>query len=44
MDGELAELERAWRDAEVVANIADNMFTPADVQATLERLSTNKKP
>jgi len=26
MDGELTELERAWRDAEEVAAIADGMF------------------
>lgn len=39
MDGELAELERAWRDAEVVAHIADNLLTPDDVQRSLERLT-----
>lgn len=38
MRGELAELERAWRDAEEVAAIADEMFVPAGVRAALERL------
>jgi hypothetical protein len=38
MHGELAELERAWRDAEEVAAIADDMFVPAGVRAALERL------
>lgn len=36
--GELAELEHAWRDAEEIAAIADDMFVPAGVRATLERL------
>jgi hypothetical protein len=30
MEGELAELERAWRDAEAVAEIADSMLLPED--------------
>ncbi len=38
MHGELAELERAWREAEEVAAIADEMFVPAGVRAALERL------
>lgn len=33
MDGELAELEQAWRDAEEIAAIADNMFLPSSVSA-----------
>ena len=33
MEGELAELERAWRDAEEIAAIADNMFLPPNVAA-----------
>ena len=36
--GELSELERAWRDAEEIAAIADGMLTPASVQSTLDRL------
>jgi hypothetical protein len=38
MDGELAELERAWRDAEAIANVADNLFVPASVDAQLEEI------
>jgi hypothetical protein len=38
MAGELAELERAWRDAEEIAAIADDMFVPAGVRSALERL------
>ena len=32
MDGELLELERAWRDAEEVATIADGMFGPGQLE------------
>jgi len=38
MDGELADLERAWRDAEEIAKIADDMFVPASIDAARERL------
>jgi hypothetical protein len=38
MEGELALLEAAWREAEEIAGIADDMFLPADVQTSLERL------
>jgi hypothetical protein len=38
LDGELAELERAWRDAEEIAAIADDMFVPPSVTATIDRL------
>jgi hypothetical protein len=38
MDGELAELERAWREAEEIAKIADNLFTPAQIEARLEQM------
>jgi hypothetical protein len=38
MAGELALLELAWRDAEEVAAIADDMFLPAGVHSALERL------
>jgi hypothetical protein len=37
MDGELAALETAWREAEEIAAIADNLFLPANVQAFLDR-------
>ncbi len=38
MAGELALLELAWRDAEEVAAIADDMFLPTGVQSALERM------
>jgi hypothetical protein len=38
MDGELAELERAWREAEEIAKIADDMFVTASVDAEMKRL------
>jgi hypothetical protein len=38
LEGELALLEAAWREAEEVAKIADNMFTPADTDARLDEL------
>jgi hypothetical protein len=39
MEGELAELERAWREAEEIAAIADNMFLPPSVTEFLKRRS-----
>jgi hypothetical protein len=36
--GELAELERTWREAEVVAGVADELLTPVSVQHTFDRL------
>lgn len=38
MEGELSILEAAWRDAEEVAKIADDMFTPRDTDARLDEL------
>ena len=38
MAGELALLESAWRDAEEVAAIADDMFLPETVRSSLERM------
>jgi hypothetical protein len=38
MEGELAALEAAWRDAEEVAGIADNLFLPSGVDDMLARL------
>jgi hypothetical protein len=38
LEGELAELERAWRDAEEIAGIADNLTVPAAVDANLDRM------
>jgi hypothetical protein len=38
LQGELSELERAWRDAEEIAAIADNMLTPSSIQQTFDQL------
>ena len=38
MHGQLAALEQAWREAEEIASIADDMFLPPSVTGTLERL------
>jgi hypothetical protein len=38
MEGELQLLETAWREAEEIAKIADNMFTTAQVEARLGEL------
>jgi len=40
MAGELALLELAWRDAEEIAAIADDMFLPANVRSSLEQIRT----
>ena len=36
--GELVDLELAWREAEEIARIADDMFVPQEVEASLARL------
>lgn len=38
MEGELAELEIAWREAEEIAKIADNMFTTAQIETRIAEL------
>ena len=38
MHGELAVLEQAWREAEEIARIADDMFLPPEVDERLDRL------
>lgn len=38
LEGELAGLEQAWRDAEEIAAIADNLFLPTGVDAQLKGL------
>ena len=38
LEGELAELEQEWRDAEEIAAISDDLLIPGGVQARLERL------
>jgi hypothetical protein len=39
MEGDLAELAEAWRQAEEIAAIADNMFLPPSVEAFFRRLA-----
>ncbi len=36
-------LEAAWRDAEEIAGIADNMFIPAETEAQLEAMRRQVK-
>ena len=38
LEGELHELERAWREAEEIAAISDNLLVPEGVTAALDRL------
>lgn len=38
MDGELAALETAWREAEEIAHIADNLFVLPSIEARIEEL------
>ena len=38
LEGELAQLEEAWREAEEVAAIADSLFVPRQVAERLEQL------
>lgn len=38
IQGELELLEEAWREAEEIAAIADNLFLPAEVERSLEAL------
>ena len=38
LEGELHILEEAWREAEEIAHIADDMFLPSSVDADLQRL------
>jgi hypothetical protein len=42
MAGELAALERAWREAEEIAGIADALLVPAPVQEAWERLRRHR--
>jgi hypothetical protein len=37
LQGELAQLEQAWRDAEQIAAIADNLLLPESVEDFLKR-------
>ena len=43
LEGELHVLEAAWRDAEEVAGIADDMFLPASVGESLARMKRSRR-
>ena len=43
LEGELAELHEAWRDAEEIAQISDDLFLPSGIEAALARLKGTKK-
>jgi hypothetical protein len=38
LQGELEELERAWRDAEEIAAISDDLLLPESVRSTVQRM------
>jgi len=38
LDGELEQLEQAWRDAEEIAAISDNLLVPESVDAAMRKL------
>ena len=42
LEGELAELERAWQEAEEIAGIADNLLVPDSLTSALDKL--RRKP
>jgi hypothetical protein len=42
MEGELAILEAAWRQAEEIASISDNLLTPANVDEEFKRLAARE--
>ncbi len=42
LEGELATLEQAWKDAEEIASIADNLFLPGTVGLQFEALKEGK--
>ncbi|MEP7000815.1 MAG: hypothetical protein ABI969_10075 [bacterium] len=43
LEGELNVLEAAWKDAEEIASIADDMFLPPSVEEDLARLKNQRK-
>jgi hypothetical protein len=38
LEGELSVLEDAWREAEEIAGISDNMFLPEDISRRLTEM------
>lgn len=43
LEGELRELENAWKDAEEIAAIADNLLLPASVESAFEELKRKRE-
>jgi hypothetical protein len=43
LEGELAELEQAWREAEEIGAIADSLLMPAWVEDAVQRLKGGRK-
>lgn len=41
MEGELAELEQRWKDADAIAKIADDMFLPSQIQNDIDSMKAN---
>lgn len=44
IEGELTVLEAAWREAEEIANIADNLLVPSSVEEQLARMKETPDP
>jgi hypothetical protein len=44
LEGELAELERAWKQAEEIAEISDNLLVPPTIEGWLRRLRGGDSP
>jgi hypothetical protein len=42
LEGELAELEQRWKEAEEIAAISDNLFTPKEISDRVERLKDSE--
>jgi hypothetical protein len=43
LEGEIAELERAWKDAEEIAGISDDLLLPESVDAAFERMKQESR-
>jgi hypothetical protein len=42
LEGELSELERAWKEAEEIAAISDDLFVTPGIRGTIERLRSGE--
>jgi hypothetical protein len=43
LDGELGELERAWREAEEIASISDDLLVSPGVQTSIDQIRDTMK-